>query len=627
MNGQDPGINRDRTISMMRKIREPQRMDDFSRFNRNIGRYTSHLVFTVLRKVFEQTPIVFTGMNNILISSRIYSKVKNDILKSRKPNLNRYIDANKKYFATWFGKYSYKYTDPETDCPVFIQGLDDEQIEDGKETMSNKELIALIDKSFGKKKERFNFNEEEFKCKMSQMCNKHNVNYNDKSSNHDQLQPQWKIYCKNWSRDEEQQVYDIMWCMGYDEYINVNDDDEKKLVTRDCFIARSESIVPPMVGWKMIDDDKKNKYPNDCQQWFDDECTDMIGPVGNLEGHECEYEKQTKLNVERMFYDDYKPFDYGSIYNLHDHDGNEYGLRVIKYKNYLFVSEKNIGYTNTYTMHIDTKISIWKINITDYDESDNNCNYNHSVKFWRQFELPHFEIDPFTYIPLGDEIIIVPSSMSNNDDSKVELLVFGSSFCQPRGPIRFCHVVVDFGTIAQGVQVYCPPEYMSIDSDYNSYAMDLPYSNFSYHVIDNRYLVLIGGLCTARGSVTSNINQNFNGNHNQDYPSDKIIVYDYWVQKWFECKYRLPIKMINHKSFVFENGQKLYLIGDIDNKQVEFVFKIRASIAEWKIQRLIWIGFFKNENNNLCLLTRVPKDLIVYMLRFLRGRSLFSVPL
>ena len=44
----------------------------------------------------------------------------------------------------------------------------------------------------------------------------------------------------------------------------------------------------------------------------------------------------------------------------------------------------------------------------------------------------------------------------------------------------------------------------------------------SYDPIDNRYLVIFDCLCEARASVTRNINKN----NDQDYPSDKIIVYD-----------------------------------------------------------------------------------------------------
>ena len=47
------------------------------------------------------------------------------------------------------------------------------------------------------------------------------------------------------------------------------------------------------------------------------------------------------------------------------------------------------------------------------------------------------------------------------------------------------------------VQVYCLSEYLSVNSDYSSYTKVLSHFNFSYHVIDNRYLIIIGGLYKA----------------------------------------------------------------------------------------------------------------------------------
>ena len=37
---------------------------------------------------------------------------------------------------------------------------------------------------------------------------------------------------------------------------------------------------------------------------------------------------------------------------------------------------------------------------------------------------------------------------------------------------------------------------------------------------------------------------------------------------------------------------------------------------EWIIERVIWIAFFKNKNNQDCLVSSLPKSLVYYLLSF-----------
>ena len=39
---------------------------------------------------------------------------------------------------------------------------------------------------------------------------------------------------------------------------------------------------------------------------------------------------------------------------------------------------------------------------------------------------------------------------------------------------------------------------------------------------------------------------------------------------------------------------------------------------EWKIHRLLWMGYLKNVNNETCYLSKVPKDIIKYIIKFFR---------
>ena len=44
---------------------------------------------------------------------------------------------------------------------------------------------------------------------------------------------------------------------------------------------------------------------------------------------------------------------------------------------------------------------------------------------------------------------------------------------------------------------------------------------------------------------------------------------------------------------------------------------IFSHVLEWEIARLIWIGFYKNENNDDCFIDQLPKDLITnYIFKF-----------
>ena len=47
-------------------------------------------------------------------------------------------------------------------------------------------------------------------------------------------------------------------------------------------------------------------------------------------------------------------------------------------------------------------------------------------------------------------------------------------------------------------------------------------------------------------------------------------------------------------------------------------FKI-YHVTGWNAIRLIWIGFFKNEKNNKCLIDKLPKDIVLHVVSFLRA--------
>ena len=39
--------------------------------------------------------------------------------------------------------------------------------------------------------------------------------------------------------------------------------------------------------------------------------------------------------------------------------------------------------------------------------------------------------------------------------------------------------------------------------------------------------------------------------------------------------------------------------------------------VDWKLIRLIWIAFYKNEENNACFIDRIPKDVVKHIIKFI----------
>ena len=68
------------------------------------------------------------------------------------------------------------------------------------------------------------------------------------------------------------------------------------------------------------------------------------------------------------------------------------------------------------------------------------------------------------------------------------------------------------------------------------------------------------------------------------------------------------ILFIKHQDEEDDSGQDL-------PKTCEL--KLRANIS-WKIERVLWIGFYKNVANEQCFISKLPKVLILCILRYLQ---------
>ena len=70
-----------------------------------------------------------------------------------------------------------------------------------------------------------------------------------------------------------------------------------------------------------------------------------------------------------------------------------------------------------------------------------------------------------------------------------------------------------------------------------------------------------------------------------------------------------------------DHHQRLLIVKD----NSYFCLNIYMHYMEGKIERIIWIGFYKNKDNDKCLIQTLPKDLVVHILHFL-GKQSMKIP-
>ena len=55
-------------------------------------------------------------------------------------------------------------------------------------------------------------------------------------------------------------------------------------------------------------------------------------------------------------------------------------------------------------------------------------------------------------------------------------------------------------------------------------------------------------------------------------------------------------------------------------------FTIYRHYLKPTIERQIWIGFYKNDDNNKCFIKKLPKDVIIYIFSFVGKKKLLMPP-
>ena len=79
----------------------------------------------------------------------------------------------------------------------------------------------------------------------------------------------------------------------------------------------------------------------------------------------------------------------------------------------------------------------------------------------------------------------------------------------------------------------------------------------------------------------------------------------------FGASSRPSIFLFNH------NGGKYCLVA---SRQYYWHFEICLTL-EWEIERLLWIAFYQNTQNDKCFFPSIPKDILKKIIAFLGGES------
>ena len=238
------------------------------------------------------------------------------------------------------------------------------------------------------------------------------------------------------------------------------------------------------------------------------------------------------------------------------------------------------------------------------------------------------------HIPLTKEYGIIHHSLINNIDDQnncINILIFGS--CKKYFYESFCQLTINFDTLNYSVNdepdiqnhlvAGCKMNDTRITT--NKKVLSNNCETFVCHLwYKNRYLILFG-------EETRN-----------NKASTNIVFYDSKTSIWNKCCYRLPFSLQFEKVIVVSHGSKqkqkyLHFIQNEKHTVMEFGEQLLYD-QSWKIERLLWIGYYQvmkndtsktirkmteikkaeNAKNKFCLFSILPRSIVEYILLFLR---------
>ena len=160
----------------------------------------------------------------------------------------------------------------------------------------------------------------------------------------------------------------------------------------------------------------------------------------------------------------------------------------------------------------------------------------------------------------------------------------------------------DFSLLKMGLKT---PEMKLKNKKFISFMENKNLVDFRWHYINNRYLIIIGGEieysfdCTRRDINT------------------EIITFDFRTKTWnlLRDEYGLGLAPFFKQCFSFLINDKIYSFGDCISSSFNHKTHCITSLVvplNWKIERIIWIGYEK-ENENFALL---PKCIVQQILKY-----------
>ena len=241
------------------------------------------------------------------------------------------------------------------------------------------------------------------------------------------------------------------------------------------------------------------------------------------------------------------------------------------------------------------KLSIVKLSFSNINSVNNNNNELIDVKRIQTIKLPNY------YQKHG--FIIKSINEDNCEYNEIELLLFGGdsvAFLESFSVVKV-RLPTDIDTTNSNVS-YSFENKNIVSNYYNLFQFDNDkifdklientctdstsvdcLSDFMYHLVKNRYLMIIGG------EHQYGLHSNFITN---------IIYFDIKNHKWNICKQKIPKPLYGHCSVLSNDSKKLYIMGITihGRKDINWTLNIIVNI-KWNIARIFWIGFYKNEIN------------------------------
>ena len=204
----------------------------------------------------------------------------------------------------------------------------------------------------------------------------------------------------------------------------------------------------------------------------------------------------------------------------------------------------------------------------------------------------------------------------------------------------------------------------------NKHLLDYHWHEFDAFLIDDRYLVILGGKFSREdtanrwrfgargrsnpytllfdGRMTHILYFDMENYNCGDDDDDDNSNYKNWVMKWKMTKYNLKgekkadsaqipeqfkknldanspsVFLVTQNCILFKNPRKCiyFMSNDVTGRLCpNWKIKIDRRI-EWNIERIIWIAFYQNKDNKKCLIQLLPKDIVKKILALLVSPSL-----